>query len=218
MLLLLLGCAMVMLRPAHSLAKFEGGGTLGVDPDPAAFAALAECLDAPDCELPERTPVDLEYRLGLGRGWEIGARGVLPPRALSLKYAVLDERRHPTPVSVALRAEAGVVPRTHEGRLDLLPFARGEVLVSGTLSLSPGVALRPVGSVGFAGEPTSGGELQPGCGYTAGLLVPLRLPGHLAFAPALGVAGFIPLDGVGTIGLRVGITVEPWLGDQSPGG
>ncbi len=218
MLLLLLGCAMVMLRPAHSLAKFEGGGTLGIDPDPATTSTVLDCLGVPDCELPDRSPVDLEYRIGLGRGWEIGARGLLPPRALSLKYALLDERRHPTLVSLALRAEGGAIPRTEAGTLSLLPFARADLLFSGTAPLSPRFALRPVASAGVWADPDEAGRLRPVFGWTAGLLLPFRLPGDLAMGPIFGVVGTINADGATAPALRLGLTVEPWLLYQSPRG
>ncbi len=217
-LVLLLGCAMVMLRPAHSLAKFEGGGTLVVDPDPATTGALLDCIGVPECELPGRTPVDLEYRIGLGRGWELGARGLLPPRALSFKYAFLDERRHPTEVSLALRAEGGAIPRTEAGTLSLRPFLRGDLLLSGTVPLGPRFALRPVASAGLWADPDAAGRLAPVFGWTAGLLVPVRLPGDLALGPVFGVVGTINAEGVNEIALRLGLTVEPWMLYQSPRG
>ena len=212
---------MTFLRPAHSLPKLGGAVSLSAGTDPAFGEAVAGCLDAgvaTPCAAPASVPLDVAYRLGLGHGWEIGSRGFPIPRALAVKYAVLDERRHPTPVSVALEGEGGVTLRLEEAGLAALPFARGDLVVSGTLRLGPGVALRPAGSLGYWMEPMGGAVPVGGPGYTAGLFVPVRLPADLAFSPSLGVSGFFPPGTEPVHALRVGVTIASWLPAQSPGG
>lgn len=200
MILLALGCSIAMLRPAHSLGKLEGAGNLGVVLDPTFHVDLRTP--------PTSIPLDLEYRIGLGRGVDIGVRGLLPPRALSLKYAVLDESRHATPVSIALAVEGGGQLRFDGATLGLTPFLRADVLSSGTSRIAPGLQLRPVASAGWWVEPDTG---EQGLGWTAGLFVPVRLPGGLAIAPAFGVGGRVPLAGEPEVAARLSLMVEPWL-------
>jgi hypothetical protein len=219
-LLLLLACSLAMLRPAQSLPKGEGSLTLGAGPDPAFGAAVEGCFDTNEgspCAAPSSVPFDVEYRLGLGRGWEIAARGLLPPRAFAVKYAVLDEPRHPTPLSFAVQAEGGIVPRIAGERVEVSPFARLDALTSGTVPVGAHVALRPAGSGGLWLEPGADG-VRPGFGYTLGIFVPIRLPGGLALAPWGGAAGFVPLHGVHALSARFGLSIEPWLVGQSPPG
>lgn len=206
-----------MLRPAHSLDKLQASGNLGVLVDPSFSPHLAECFDpgsGGDCRLPAQAPVDLEFRLGLGRGFELGARGLLPPRALSLKYAFLDERQHSTVVSLAAQVEAGAqvtLSADSVATLTLTPFLRADLLASGTARLGPNVQLRPVGAAGWWIEPRGSPTLDQGLGWTAGVFVPVRIPGGFALAPAVGVGGWFPARHAAEVFARAGLAIEPWL-------
>ncbi len=200
MILLALGCSIAMLRPAHSLGKLEGSGNLGVVLDPT----FQVDLHSP----PSSIPIDLEYRLGLGAGLDVGVRGLLPPRALSVKYAVLDERRHATPVSVAVAVEAGAQLSFDGSSVGFVPFLRSDLLCSGTARPSPGFQIRPAASAGWWTEPDSG---KQGFGWTAGIFLPMRLPGGAAIAPGVGASGRVPLGGEPDVAARLSLTLEPWL-------
>ncbi|GDX81073.1 hypothetical protein LBMAG42_28840 [Deltaproteobacteria bacterium] len=224
-LLALLGaCSIAMLRPAHSLDKLSASGNLGVLVDPAFSPELSGCFDPASggvCQLPAQSPLDLEYRLGLGRGFELGARGLLPPRALSLKYAFLDERRHRTSVSLAVQVEAGAQVTVDDGPLApfpvaLVPFARGDLLASGTSRLGPNMQFRPVGSVGWWVESRGAPTPDQGLGWTAGVFLPVRIPGGFAVAPVVGVSGWFPARHVTEVYARFGLAIEPWLDRPGP--
>jgi hypothetical protein len=213
MVALLAACAPAMLRPAHSLARLQGAGNIALMVDPAydRDAEFAGCLAEGGCDAPANSPIDIEYRIGLGRGFELGLRGLFPPRVLDLKYSLLDERRHGGALSVALHAEAGAAVA-----LEVTPIARGDVLVSGTLPLADGVALRPAASAGWWLQQDRLGELGQGFGWTGGLFVPFRIPAEGGVSPYLGASGFLPVDGQAEWMIRGGILFEPWLAFTGP--
>lgn len=203
-----------MLRPAHSLAKLEGAGNLAFSVDSSADAAEADyeaCLAQGGCAQPTTVPVDLEYRIGLGRGFELGLRGLFPPRVLDLKYSLVDERRHSSVFSLALHAEAGVALGTTP-----TPIARGDVIVSTTREVGDGVALQPALSGGYWLQTDKTGRQTHGFGWTAGLFVPFRIPAEGAVAPYVGASGFSPLDGESEWFIRAGLLFEPWLERTGP--
>lgn len=207
-----------MLRPAHSLDKLQASGNLGVLVDPAFSLDLSQCVESAGLDgCPMQVPVDLEYRIGLGRGFELGARGLLPPRALSLKYSFLDERRQNTPISAALQVEGGAQLTSAGGAIALAPFVRADLLGSGTARLSPNVLLRPVLSAGWWAETRGSATLDQGPGWTAGLFVPLRIPGGFGVAPGIGASGWLPALHAPEVYARFGVLIEPWL-DRSPPG
>lgn len=214
LLVALLGCSMAMLRPAHSLGPLEGSANLGIAVDPELDLDLGGCLD-PDpgsaCAPGLVSPVDFEYRLGLGHGFELGVRGLLPPRSLLVRYAVLDERRHPTAGSVALSAEAGAQLGIGAAGVELEPFVHADLLLSGTLRPGAAVQLRPAASLGWWIEPRGHVILDAGPGFTVGVFVPIRIPAGLGLAPVAGVAGWLPLGRVPEVQARLGLQVEPWL-------
>ncbi len=197
-----LACSIAMLRPAHSLDKLQASGNLGVLVDPT-FSPTGGC--------PTQAPVDLEYRIGLGRGFELGARGLFPPRALSLKHSFLDERRQHTPISAALQVEAGAQLTSAGGAISLAPFLRADLLGSGTARLGPNVQLRPVLSAGWWAETRGSETLDQGPGWTAGLFVPVRIPGGFGLAPGIGASGWLPTLHAPEVYARIGLLIEPWL-------
>lgn len=215
MLFVALACTPAVLRPGHSLPALEGSGNVAVLVDPSVQVDAAACarLEA-DCVRQTQALVDVEYRLGLGAGFDLGARGLFPPRALSLKYSVLDERRHRTPVSLAVSAEGGV-DAVGSGRAlvdaTLAPFGRLDALASGTARFGDNVALRPAGSIGWWVEPRGTGALYQGAGWTAGVFLPVRIPAGLALAPWVGGSGWFPDGRPAEAWVRFGVAVEPWL-------
>ena len=203
-----------MLRPAHSLGKFEGAGNIAIQVDPFATTAeddYAACLNAGGCSGPTSSPIDLEYRIGLGRGFELGLRGIFPPRVLDIKYSVLDERRHDVPLSLALHAEAGVALSA-----DPTPILRGNLLLSTTQKLSDSIAIQPVGSAGYWLQQDRSGAQRHGFGWTAGLFFPIAIPAEGAVAPYVGASGFAPIDGEAEWYIRGGLLFEPWLERTGP--
>ena len=231
---LLLACAAPTWMTAHSLdagemqAGFAGYGRYSeVD---------AELVDAEGqvhgAEPTFRPPQDishmnLELRVGLGKGLELGTRGVPLLSATDLKWSFLDERRHETPLSVALDLEAGVDTRW-------TARFRGGLLTSSTLVLGRGLALQPglgawLGSGGFGYDV----DLDPalvaegadearlllstralGLSPTGGLAVPLRITEHLAIAPWAAWVGWYPFAERGRVvectGCAMGIdALEP---------
>ncbi len=215
LLLAALACTPAVLRPAHSLPALEGSGNLAVLVDPGAQVNPAACARfEADCVSQTQALLDVEYRLGLGAGFDLGARGLFPPRALSLKYSVLDERRHRTPVSLALSAEGGVDaagPGAGLVEVTLAPFARLDALASGTARFGDNVALRPAGSIGWWVEPRGMGDLHQGAGWTVGAFLPVRIPAGLALAPWVGGSGWFPDGRPAEAWVRFGVAVEPWL-------
>ena len=203
-----------MLRPAHSLAKFQGAGNIALELDPVPEDAekdYAACLDQGGCSVPTTSPVDLEYRIGLGRGFELGLRGLFPPHVVDIKYSVLDERRYPVPFSLAVHAEGGLTVSTTPQ-----PIARGDLIISKTQNLSETIAIQPVASGGWWLQQDRSGTETHGFGWTGGLFVPIAIPAEGAVAPYVGASGFVPLDGEPEWYLRAGLLFEPWLERTGP--
>lgn len=131
-------CAPPSLRHAHSLE--QGGFAVelagGLDTTSAEAELLGTEGDAqvPSAEsLEEQLTGDVVLRVGLGYGFEVGAS----PFAGHVKYAALDERRHPgAPLSIALTAQGG------------LRYLGGGLLLSRQVGDGP-VALRPVLNVWY---------------------------------------------------------------------
>ena len=203
-----------MLRPAHSLGKFEGAGNIAIQVDPSGATAeenYAACLEQGGCVSPTTSPIDVEYRIGLGRGFELGLRGLIPPRVLDVKYSLLDERRHEVPFSLALHAEAGVAISSTP-----TPIVRGDMILSVTQQLSGSAALQPSASAGYWLQQDRAGIQTHGFGWTAGLFFPFRIPAEGAVAPYVGASGFVPLDGEAEWYVRGGLLFEPWLERTGP--
>ena len=172
--------------------------------NPACMAANPTLL----CQNAETAPIDTEYRLGLGGGFDLGFRGLFPPHALAVTYSALDERRMDVPMSVAVVAEAGLEgfgSGVDEPRPEVL--LRGGVMLSSTARPSPTVQLRPAASFGWLQSPTAG----KGAEWTGGVFLPVRITANLAVAPWLGVSGWLPLDGRAATYARGGVAIEPWL-------
>lgn len=206
---------MAMLRPAHSLGKLDGAANLGALVDPRLVsAACIDGLSATDCATEGQSIVDMEYRLGTGAGFELGVRGLFPPRALLLKYAIVDERRHRAPLSVGLAAEVGAFLGEGDGHhisFDLVPYGRGDLLLSSSIRVAPGVQLRPLASAGWWEEPRGGLELARGVGFTGGVFVPIRVSGGIGVSPGVGVSAWLPRDRTPELYARLGLQIESWF-------
>mgnify|MGYP001572344479 FL=1 len=201
----LLACAPAMLRPAHSLGLFQGAANLGAFVQPLGDEQYpGDCAPGQlDCDF-VAFPVQLEFRVGLGRGWEIGVRGLTPPRAVDLKWSFLDERRHDTPVSLALDAEFSV-------DLDLRVTLRGQVLGSSTLPLGDKVALRPALNAGWWKEPTPGDDDAHGPGGLLGVYLPVLFLDDQSIAPYVATAAYQPLGSRAVWTVWAGVELGPWL-------
>ena len=196
---------MAMLRPAHSLDKLDGAANLGVLVDPRLVSAAG--IDG-------QSIVDMEYRLGTGAGFELGVRGLFPPRALLFKYAIVDERRHRAPLSVGLAAEVGAFLGEGDGHqvsFELVPYGRGDLLLSSSIRVAPGVQLRPLASAGWWEEPRGALELARGVGFTGGVFVPIRISGGIGVSPGAGVSAWLPRDRTPEVYARLGLQIESWF-------
>lgn len=208
----LLACAPAMLRPAHSLGKLDATANLGAFVQPLGDSQYpGNCAPGQlDCDF-VAFPVQLEFRLGLGRGWEIGVRGLTPPRAADLKWSFLDERRHDTTVSLALDAELSV-------DLDLRTTLRGQVLASSTRPLGDDLALRPTANLGWWKEPTPTDDQAHGPGGLVGVYLPVRFLDDQSIAPYVATAAYQPLGGEVVWTLWAGVELGPWLQWTGPDG
>jgi len=203
-LLWLAACAPATLRPAHSLGKLEGAGSVAAFWQPGEALYTLECDYFADSCPGFAAPVQMEFRVGLGRGWEIGVRGLTPPKGVDVKWSVLDERRHETPLSVALDAEVNV-------DLALRPILRGQVLLSSNRLLGDDLAIRPALNVGYWKEPTLDDADAHGIGGLAGVFVPVRFLDEQSIAPYVATSYYLPWGRPGVVILWAGVDLGPWL-------
>lgn len=212
---LLTGCAAPTMMAAHSLPAGEvqvGVGTYGrySEVDAALIGDDGQVYGARPTFAPPSDPshVNLEARAGLGHGLELGTRGLPVLSATDLKWSFLDERRHDTPLSLALDLEVGL------DRYQLVRPRLG-LLASSTLPLSGGVALMPAvgawaGLGGFGYTVRLDPALQvgsspatlrmattsAGVATPVGLAVPVRAYQALAVAPWVAWVGWWAFDPV----------------------
>lgn len=217
------GCIAPALRPAHSLEKgelrFAGVGFY----DMTAGGPRFELSESGDADI--HLPFDLEVRAGLGKGWEFGWKSTAPVGA-DFKYALLDERRHATPLSVAVDVDAGI--NSPFFILDIFgnewtiavpaPFlyAGAGALVSANVPLSASVAVRPTLNVGLrTGLYLEGLQPIPSdprvVRVAAGIEVPFRVQSTRSVAPQIGAAWEHTLSGGENGIVWLGLAVEPWL-------
>jgi len=130
-------CAPPALRAAHSIDKGEVAYEFGQSIDISSHQAKVLTLTGNDAlPLQESATTHLMAVIGLGGGFEIGTGS-----SLMAKYSILDERRHDTPVSVAIAAQTPTFEFLGAGtHYDL----SAGVLLSQHAQLGASVALRPV--------------------------------------------------------------------------
>lgn len=213
-LLLAAGCYAPGLRNAHSLDAGDvevsfsasapmAGATTTVLAGSGDYFTEAPLLDEPD--LGDVVP---EFHIGLGGGLELGTRGIPVLGGTEIKWSMLDERRHETPLSLAVAAEVSLDPyqeRAFGGRVGLL--------TSSTWLLSADVGLRPAigawyGTGGHAlhfdlpyeAGDHDGGDPELELTYTGhGLSLPvgLELPiraGNFAITPFVAYTAWFPME------------------------
>lgn len=207
------GCAAPTMMAAHSLPAGQaqvgvgGYGRYSVV-DAVLVGADGETYGAEPTWSPPTDPThaNIEVRAGLGKGWELGTRGLPALSATDVKWSFLDERRHRTPLSLALDLEVG---------LDryLLVRPRLGLLASSTLPLSDTVALMPAagawaGTGGFGYRVRLDPALQvgsspatlllattsAGIATPVGLSLPVRTQGQVALAPWVAWVGWWAFD------------------------
>lgn len=171
-------------------------------------------------------PFDVEARVGLGEGFELGWKGLTSPLGGDLKYSILDERRHVTPISLALDIEAGFNPfvtfsiaPTEGGIASSAPFvyAGGGVFASTNMPVTPTLAFRPILNVGIRtgayfeqilGMPAPDPRVAR---IAAGMDMPVRSWEDQAITPHVGVTWEHALSGGDRGVFWLGLAFESWL-------
>jgi len=140
----LASCTPPALRAAHSIDKgeysFEGGAAI----DSSTHKAEVLTMTGDDTlAIRQRPQPDFGVVFGLGRGLELGFGS-----RLLLKYSILDERRHTTPLSIAVAGTSTPSP----GFAGSGPLINGSggVLFSSHLQLTSQVALRPIANIWYS--------------------------------------------------------------------
>ncbi len=129
------GCAPPSLRAAHSMeqGKFavEAGASLGLGGVQATALTLTgdEQIGLKQSVIP-----DLRVMVGLGYGIELGAG-----TTFAAKYSILDERRHKTPISIAVGAEYMWLEDVSVG-----------LMTSSHIQMGKSVAFRPIANAYFS--------------------------------------------------------------------
>lgn len=214
-LLPLAACLAPTLQAAHSLPAGAIEVGLGVEAPVSVSSAVVltgtedAAVDAAALRLPDPGDVAPEFHIGLGAGFELGIRGLPFLGATQVKYSLLDETRHHTPLSIALAGELAVDPYSDLRWLD----PRAGLLLSSTILLGGDLALRPevaawYGRSGSAVEyplPLSASDdghtqtelrmeyTQMGVAVPVGLELPVRV-GDEAIIPYLGLTAWFPVE------------------------
>ncbi|MCK6501805.1 hypothetical protein L6R53_00120 [Myxococcota bacterium] len=209
------GCAAPTMMAAHSLPAGEvqvgvGGYGRYSQVDAALVGADGQVYGAEPTLSPPSDPThaNIELRAGLGHGLELGTRGLPALSATDLKWSFLDERRHRSPLSLALDLEVGL-----DRYLAVRP--RLGLLASSTLPLSDKVALVPAagawaGTGGFGYRVRLDPALQvgsspatlllsttsAGVATPVGLALPVRAYEQVALAPWVAWVGWWAFDPV----------------------
>ena len=203
------GCAPPALRAAHSIDKGEVAFELGQAIDFSGHQSKLLTLTGDDAlPLRESPTIHAMAVMGLGAGFEVGTGS-----GLMVKYSVLDERRHDTPLSVALMAQTPLFeflgPGTH------FDMSAG-ILLSQHAQLGKSVALRPVLNLMYSQRdyqataavpealtdpdaPVSEPEMWTEMNYRGidiplGIELPISVGEKLALAPTFSYTYSVPLN------------------------
>lgn len=241
---LLGGCSSADLRAAHSLDRGEWSAGLMAQSQLTVASGELYPADALEPEpagvglsLPwELQDSSIEARVGLGKGWTLGLRGLPVRPLLGVTWSFLDERREAAPLSLALAMEAGYGPRTNlvlglgllgsrtaplSEHFALVPSAGlwlGPSLRRLELDLPQRYATDPAGA-----PPALWWDLEGlGASVPIGVEAPVRLSERWALAPTLAWTPTAMLAAeidagcrncsVGTLDLERRYTAELWLG------
>jgi hypothetical protein len=145
-------CAPPSLRAAHSMDRGDVSFEVGASIDDASHTTEILTLEGEDSLPMRQRPVaDFMAVFGLGKGFEIG----IGQKAL-VKYSMLDERRHTTPMSLAVAIE-GSGPH----------YFAGGFLMSSNLQINDTLAFRPIANIWFSNRtftarmPVEGSHVAP---------------------------------------------------------
>lgn len=203
------GCAPPSIRAAHSIDKgtmaFELGGSIDVSGHQSKLLTLTGSDSLP---LREKPTAHAMVVIGLGAGFEIGTG-----MDLMLKYSILDERRHDTPLSVAVMGATPTFEFLNQG--DTYDLSAG-VLLSRHVQMGRSAALRPVlnalysqrdyqattpipESLTDSDMPVSEPEMWTSMRYKGidipmGVEIPLVVGDKWALAPTVSYTLSVPLD------------------------
>jgi len=202
-------CAPPSIRAAHSIDKgdvsFELGGSLDLSGHQSKLLTLTGSDSLP---LREKSTTHAMVVMGLGAGFEIGSG-----MQLMAKYSFLDERRHDTPVSVAVMASMPTFEFLNAG--DTYDLSTG-LLVSRHMQIGRSVALRPVLNALYSQRdyrattpipesltdpdvPVSEPEMWTSMRYSGvdvpvGVEIPITVGDKWALAPTVSYTMSVPLD------------------------